>query len=760
MKKITECRSCKSQEIQPFLDLGNHPLANSLLNNPNDEEEFYPLSLSYCKNCSLVQLNETIDPKELFSEYVWVTGTSSTARNYSEEFCEKILSKIDGLEDSYVLEVASNDGTFLKPFIKRGYFVLGVDPAKNIVDIALENNVPTKCGFFGEELAKEIVRERGKAKVVFARNVFAHVADLHDFVKGLTTCLADDGLLIIDTHYAKEVFRGLQYDAIYHEHLCYFTLKSTENLLNKHNLHVFDFNQGPIGGGSIETFATKKKRNETKELLSQRVIEESIGLNLLEGWKDFAEKTYAHREELLRILKEVNEKGSVVGYGASARSSTLLNFCGIDKQLVSMIADQSSLKHNKYSAGTHIPIHAPDNVMETNPDYILLMAWNFKEEITKILRDKYNFKGKCIIPLPNKPQIIDFGKIITTNKAIIHRPPSIFPSRKNKIRLNWNELSPGYSQEVIEQIKDLITPTMISSYPEYDKIYPLMAKHLGVNQDQIILENGSDQGIKNVFEVFVTENTNVVIPSPEFAMTYQYSELYRAEIRKIDYDDNLNLSIQELEKTIDKNTSLIYLANPNAPTGKYLEQEDIEKMLIKAKENNAIVFIDECYIDFSGKPSAIKLIDKYDNLIISRSFSKSFGLAGVRLGALVTNPYLCRLLHQTRPMREINTFASEIGTFMLENIHIPNSMRDEIISTREEVSNELRNHGYKVLPSLTNFILVDFGSDKQKFLDKCEKKNILIKDEIDTHKCVEKYIRISIGTKSLMKEVFEKLFPL
>jgi histidinol-phosphate aminotransferase len=172
------------------------------------------------------------------------------------------------------------------------------------------------------------------------------------------------------------------------------------------------------------------------------------------------------------------------------------------------------------------------------------------------------------------------------------------------------------------------------------------------------------------------------------------------------------------------------------------------------------VFIDECYINFSGKPSTIKLIGKYDNLIISRSFSKSFGLAGVRLGALITNPYLCRLLNQTRPMREINTFASEIGTFMLENPDVPNSMIKEIIDSREWTRDKLESYGYDSPLSLTNFILVDFKTDKQKFLDKCEKNNILVKDEMDTHKCVEKYVRISIGTKSLMGDVLGKLFPL
>ena len=406
MNRITECRICESKDIKEFLDLGNQPFANSLIKYPNEKENLYPLSLSWCPNCNLIQLNHTADPKELFLDYVWVTATSKTAREYSKIFYEEILKRVENLENGYVLEVASNDGTFLLPFVENNYKVLGVDPARNIVDIAIQNKVPTKCGFFGEKLAKEIIQEHGNAKVIFARNVLPHVANLHDFVKGLRICLEDDGLLVLEVHYAKKIFEELHYDSIYHEHLCYFTLKSIEQLLNLYNLFVFDIGNSPISGGSLVLYIKKRKTEEKTIVQEYRNNENEIKLNELTSWENFAKRAYYHRAELLKILKDaINKEEVIVGYGASARSSTLLNFCKIDTKFIPIIADQNPLKHKRYTAGTHIPIDSPENVMEKNPDYIFILAWNFADEIIDNLKREYDFRGKCIIPLPDYPKI-------------------------------------------------------------------------------------------------------------------------------------------------------------------------------------------------------------------------------------------------------------------------------------------------------------------------------------------------------------------
>ena len=411
MKKINKCRICKSKNIKEFFDLGNQPLANSLLKNPDEKENFYPLSLSWCPDCNLVQLNHTADPKELFSNYVWVTGTSETAKEHAVNFYKEILSRTENLHEGYTLEVASNDGTFLMPFIENGYKALGVDPAKNIADMATKEGALTICGFFGEELAREIIREYGYAKVVFARNVLPHVANLHDFVKGLRLCLEDKGLLVLEVHYAEKICEELHYDSIYHEHLCYFTLKSIEHLLNQYGLFVFDIKKSPISGGSLVLYIKKNETEEKPIVQSYRKIEKEIKLNELSRWQDFATRAYSHREELLKIVNDLKKEGkSIVGYGASARSSTLLNFCGIDTRFISIVADQNPLKHNRFTAGTHIPIDSPEKVMEKNPDYVFILAWNFADEIIDILKGRFNYTGKFIIPLPNNPKMLRICK--------------------------------------------------------------------------------------------------------------------------------------------------------------------------------------------------------------------------------------------------------------------------------------------------------------------------------------------------------------
>lgn len=405
MIRITSCRICNNKEIIEFLDLGDQPYANSLLKNKNEKERFYPLSLSWCSKCNLVQLNHTADPKELFTNYVWVTSISKIAREYAKVFYRDIIARTKKAKKGYILEIASNDGTFLLPFMKAGYKVLGIDSAKNIVSIARENGVPTKCEFFDLESATRIVKEYGLAKVIIARNVLPHVANLHSFVKGIARCLDDEGLLAVEFHYAKKIYEDLHYDSIYHEHLCYFTIKSLERLFNRYNLFIKDIKTSPISGGSLVVYAIKGKVRESTIVKTYRQAEEKVKVNTLESWKDFADRTDNHRKKLLKILTDNKDK-KIVGYGASARSSTMLNFCKINTDLIPIIADQNSLKQGLYTAGTHILIDSPDNVMKRNPNLIVLLAWNFGKEIIKILKEKYKFKGKLIIPLPKDPKIV------------------------------------------------------------------------------------------------------------------------------------------------------------------------------------------------------------------------------------------------------------------------------------------------------------------------------------------------------------------
>jgi 2-polyprenyl-3-methyl-5-hydroxy-6-metoxy-1,4-benzoquinol methylase len=398
METINSCRICKNKDIKKFFDLGGQPLANALPKSKEESEKLYSLSLSWCKECNLVQLNETIDPKELFSEYVWVTATSKVAKDYSEIFFTELTKRSSG--QGYVLEIASNDGTFLKPFINKGYKVLGVDPAENIAKMAQADNIPTECAFFGKAEAENIIREFGKAQIIFARNVLPHVANTRDFVEGLAICLNEGGTLAIEAHYAKEILKELHYYSIYHEHLCFFTLKTLERLLNDYGLYIFDISESPISGGSMVVYAKKEKGIESEKLKTFRENEKLAGVNDFEKWQEFAKKATEHRDSLLDIIKKNARLGVLVGYGSSARSSTMLNFAEVNSNLISFIADANPLKQGRFAAGTRIPIISPKEMVARNPRAVIVLAWNFADEITKILREDLNYKGKIIIPLP------------------------------------------------------------------------------------------------------------------------------------------------------------------------------------------------------------------------------------------------------------------------------------------------------------------------------------------------------------------------
>jgi len=403
--KIKMCRACGSQNVEQFLDLKEQPFANALIEKNSSQEKKYPLSLSYCKDCSLVQLDYTADPKELFSNYFWVTSTSSTAKEYAKTFFENARKHMND-DQRYVLEIASNDGTFLKEFQKNGYEVLGVDPAQNIAKIANENGIPTKVDFFDKAVAQDIISEKGYPSIVYARNVLPHVANLTGFVEGLETCCSEDNLLVIEVHYSGKILDELHYDSIYHEHLYYFTLSSVIKILEKYDLHAFDVSLSPISGGSVVIYLSKTKKEPTKYFKTLFEEEVKKGYNTIEKWKKFAGTVMLHKEKLNAILEDRKNNGKkIIAYGASARSSTLLNYCGIDNRIISKVIDQNKLKQGKLTPGSHLYIVSAEEGLAENPDVILLLAWNFKDEIIDLLKNEYGFKGEIIVPLPYPPTI-------------------------------------------------------------------------------------------------------------------------------------------------------------------------------------------------------------------------------------------------------------------------------------------------------------------------------------------------------------------
>lgn len=405
LKMSIKCIGCGSTEIVPVFDLGNQPFANALIKDVKVSEKRYPLVLNYCKRCSLAQLSYIADPKELFSNYVWVTASSTSAQEYSEVFCTRALKHLHNKNTGYVLEVASNDGTFLKPFKKNGFEVLGIDPAANIVQRANQKGIPTKEAFFSEETAEDVVTEKGYPILIFARNVLPHVQNLHGFIKGLRRCCGDNTLLAIEIHYSGKILDELHYDSIYHEHICYFTLHSVQNVLEQHGLYIFDIDFSPISGGSIVLYLQIKEKERSTALQEFIHLEETAGYNTLERWKTFGQTAKQHKQMLNGLINTAIAQGKkIIGYGASARSSTMLNYCGIDVSKISVIADQNELKQGLFTPGTHIPIVSPASAMSESPDIVLILAWNFTEEIVSILRNQFDFHGEIILPLPYPPR--------------------------------------------------------------------------------------------------------------------------------------------------------------------------------------------------------------------------------------------------------------------------------------------------------------------------------------------------------------------
>lgn len=384
------CRVCRSTDIKKFLDLGKQPFANALLKSPSQKEKKYPLELAFCMECSLVQLLYTANPKDLFSNYLWITGTSPVTRAHAEYFFKRVMK--DNQTKMKVLEVGSNDGTFLMPFKKAGMDVLGIDPAKNMKKLA---QVPTITAFFNSKLARKYKK---MFDLVIARNVLPHVKDTNDFMKGLEIVMTDKGKLVLEIHYAKKIWEDLHYDAVYHEHLCYFSLKSLEILLHKYNLYVEDIASSPINAGNIIVICKKRFVKEKKIVNKYR--EEEIYLNILQKWEVFTFRVKKHKEKLLELLSKYSGL-YLAGAGASARSSTLLNYCGIN---LGAIAEINPLKQGLYTAGSHILILSSEKVIESNPDCILILAWNFKNAIMKELKQK-GYKGHFIIPLPKPYEI-------------------------------------------------------------------------------------------------------------------------------------------------------------------------------------------------------------------------------------------------------------------------------------------------------------------------------------------------------------------
>jgi hypothetical protein len=403
-REITCCRICGNNGLTIVLDLGDQPPANSLRDNIEEKLPRIPLQLVCCRLCGAAQLSVSVNPEYLFKHYVWVTGTAETTRNYSKVFCDRMLDRLPK-KNLKIIEIASNDGTFLKPFKSCGHEVLGIDPAENIAETANSEGINTLADFFGIETASKVILEFGMANCVFARNVVPHVENIHDVIEGMGKCLAEGGLGAIEFHYAGTIQFELHYDSIYHEHNLYLSLKCLSGLLLRHGFYPYDLTESPISGGSLVVYFSNKKNKQTVAFTQTMENESRIRLNSIGAWKNFAEQSHKHKKSLINAVKSSPSK--IIGYGASARSSTMLNFCGIGNKHIECIADKNPIKHNKYTPGTDIKIVPPDMAMQSKPESILLLAWNFRDEIIDEMKNKYGFSGNVIIPFPGKVKVVE-----------------------------------------------------------------------------------------------------------------------------------------------------------------------------------------------------------------------------------------------------------------------------------------------------------------------------------------------------------------
>ena len=396
--KTYNCRICKNKLVK-ILDLNKQPPANSIFKKKKPKS--FPLILSFCKRCKLLQLTEFPSKKFLFNKYFWVTGTSKGAQNFAKIFYKK-LSKFLEVK-SNIFEIASNDGTFLKEFKKNKHNILGIDPAKNISKIANAKGIKTIPNFFNYKESIEI-KNFFQPDLIFARNVIPHVSNLKSVAKGISNLCDNNTKVAIEFHYARNIYKELQYDSIYHEHIFYFTIESLSKIFNKYGLYPIDLFVSPISGGAIVLIFSKTQKKKSTILKKYIRGEKNIHLNNLNTWLRFSKKVKIHRDKFKEmILKKFKANGKMFAYGASARSSTLLNYANIDNQFIDFIIDQNKLKEGYMTPGSNIKILTFKKVSSFIKNYksMLLLAWNFKDEITKFLLEK-KFKGEILVPFKKK----------------------------------------------------------------------------------------------------------------------------------------------------------------------------------------------------------------------------------------------------------------------------------------------------------------------------------------------------------------------
>lgn len=409
--KAMTCLNCSNTLGDTFIDLGMSPLCEEFVKpeNMNNGQQFYPLHAYVCNECFLVQVGEYVSPEEIYSDYYYFSSYSDSWLEHAREYVDMMTDNYGINRESFVVEIASNDGYLLQYFQNKEIPILGVEPSENVAKVSIEKGIPTEEVFFGKKTAGDLKKKFRSADLILGNNILAHVPKINNFIKGLDILLSDKGIMTFEFPHLLQLIENNQFDTIYHEHFFYFSLLTVESIFKKHGMKIFDVQELSTHGGSIRIFVTRASNNDyqvSNNVEKILMLEEERGYLDIDFYRSFDKNVQQIKKNLLELLIDLKKQDkTIVGYGAPGKGNTLLNYCGIRRDFIDYTVDRNPNKQGYYLPGSLIPIYYPDKIRETKPDYVFILPWNLKDEITQQISYVREWGGKFIIPIP-EPVVI------------------------------------------------------------------------------------------------------------------------------------------------------------------------------------------------------------------------------------------------------------------------------------------------------------------------------------------------------------------